>query len=224
MKRVFLTLLCCLAAWSCNMEGSFSAKNAWDFVTVAQGKLVSDTGAVYTVSDVPKDAPALEEGKRYYVVFDILNINYEVSITSVTPIRIVVPTLESPQEEITAHDPVEVLSNWIGPNYIDIMLSYYYDEKSSFEHDIFGRYTISNGDTILSLSLYHDGNDENPSAMDEKLLKKENAIISIPVSQWELVSATISLDILTQGTDGSYKVERKTFSSAITKGLTAQKQ
>ena len=93
MKKILFPLLCCLVAfWSCNMKGSYSANNVQDIVTVGDHELVSDTGVKYYVLEVPKDAPALEVGKRYYIVFDILNIDYDISVSSVIPVQIVVPT------------------------------------------------------------------------------------------------------------------------------------
>lgn len=215
MKKMLFTLLCCLtAAWSCNIDGSYSAKNVQDIVTVAADQqLVSDTGVTYYVSEVAKDAPALEEGKRYYIIFDILNINYDISISTVIPVQIVVAEEVDDTEEITAHDPIQVVFNWIGRRYIDLGFSYYCDETSNCAHDVFARYTLTNGGSLLKLFIYHDGNDENPASMDPKLLKTESRIISIPISQWDLSSVTLSLDILSTDRDGNYVVERKEYSS-----------
>ena len=215
MKKILFPLLCCMvAAWSCNLDGSYSAKNVQDIVTVATDhQLVSDTGVKYYVTEVAKDAPALEEGKRYYIIFDILNINYDISIYTVMPVQIVTAEEEDENEDITAHDPIQVVFNWIGRSYVDLGFSYYCDETSNCAHDVFARYTLTNGGSHLKISLYHDGNDENPASMDPKLLKKEDRIISIPISQWDLSSVTLSLDILSTDRDGNYVVERKEYSS-----------
>lgn len=214
MKKLLIPLLCCLvAAWACNMEGSYSAQNVQDIVTVAKGQLVNDNGVRYTISDVYKDAPALEEGKRYYIVFDILNINYDISVRSVTPIQVIVPVPASDQEEITAHDPIDVVFNWVGTSYLDLGYTYYYNEQSNCAHDLLVRYNLTNGDSVLNLFLYHDGNDENPAAMAEKDLKTGTRIISIPVSQWNLSGVNLTMDVLINDGTGKYTVERQTYSS-----------
>ena len=214
MKKMLFTLLCCLvAAWSCNIDGSYNAKNVQDIITVTDQQLVSDTGVKYYPIEIAKDAPALEEGKRYYIIFDVLNINYDINITSVIPVQIVTAQAADENETITAHDPVKIIFNWIGRSYIDLAFSYYYDVSSNSAHDVFARYSLTNGGGHLNIALYHDGNNENPAAMDEKLLKTENRIISIPIYQWNISSVTVSMDVLTQNGDGTYTIERKEYSS-----------
>lgn len=218
MKKLLIPLVCSLiAAWSCNLEGSYSAQNVWDIVTIQQHKLVNDSGVVYNVSSAPKDMPELEEGKRYYLVFDILNKSYEIAVQTCLPVAILVPTPADEAEEITAHDPILVQFNYIGSKYIDLGFNYYYDDRSNFAHEVFGRYTISvdpqDGNHILNLSLYHDGNSENPAVMDEASLKLGTRIVSIPVDAWDFKAVTLTVDILSTNDDGKYVVESKTYPS-----------
>ena len=214
MKRILIPLLCCLlAAWSCNVDSSFSTMNTQDMVTVSGGKLLNDNGVLYTLSQKAADTPALEEGKRYYIIFDILDKNYNVFVNTVIPAEIVVPTAASAEESITAHDPLVVQFNWIGPKYLDLSFSYFYKEGSDCAHAIFARYSLSDDKKTLNLSVYHDGNDENPATLDEKDLKHEVRIVSIPISDWSPSVVTLTLDVLSQNDEGKYTVERLTYST-----------
>ena len=213
MKKLLIPLLISLAAvWSCNIDGSYTAKNVNDIITVGDHGLVSDTGVQYTVTEVYKDAPAMEVGKRYYIVFDILNNKYEISISHIVPVQVVQAEEKAQGEEITAHDPIDVIFNWVGRSYMDLAFNYYYDKKSDCAHDVFVRYSITNGG-VLTLDIYHDGADENPSVMDIDDLKLGTRIISIPIGQWEVSALVVTMDVLIKNTDGTYKVERKEYST-----------
>lgn len=213
MKKLLIPLLLSLAAaWSCNIDGSYTAKNMNDIVIKQEHGLVSDTGLEYTVVEVYKNAPEMEMGGRYYIVFDILNNKYEISITQIVPVQVVNPEEAAQGEEIKAHDPIDIIFNWLGNKYLDLAFYYYYDKKSDCAHDIFVRYSISNTG-ILNLSIYHDGADENPSVRDIDDLKLGTKIISIPISQWEFNAMNVTLDVLNKNADGTYTVERKTFSN-----------
>ena len=78
MKKYFLLLVCCLAAaWSCKLEGTYNQSNVQDFVTLTEGQLVNDYGTVFTIKNVASDKVPVPtvEGQRYFLLFDILNVN-----------------------------------------------------------------------------------------------------------------------------------------------------
>lgn len=214
MKKLLIPLLCCLTfAWSCKLEGNYSAQNVWDIVTITDHQLVNDNGVRYTISRTVSKVPDLEEGGRYYMEFDILNSDYEITLRSVTPVDIVVATSTGETGGISAHDPVIVKFNWIGPKYMDLAFNYYYDEKSNCAHNVFACYSLdidpSDNKPVLNLFLFHDGNDENPSAMSESDLKLATRIISIPLDQGKFDAVTLTLNILSEDN----KVESKTYST-----------
>ena len=49
--------------------------------------------------------------------------------------------------------------------------------------------------------------------MDIDDLKLGTRIISIPIGQWEVSSLIVTMDVLIKNTDGTYKVERKEYST-----------
>lgn len=215
MRKCLIALVCgLLAVCACHLEGSFTTQNSQDVVTISGGKLVNDNGVVYTVSEKAADTPELEEGKRYLLIFNILDKYYNIAVTSVVPVEIVTPTLASETEVIAAHDPVQVQFNWIGPQYLDLGLSHYYVEGSDCAHAISARYSLSDDKKTLNLFLYHDGNDENPSARKEEELKQAGRVVSIPINEWKPSVVTLTLDILGKDDDGKNVVERKTYSTA----------
>jgi hypothetical protein len=211
MKKLLIPLIFCLvAAWSCNVGTTYSATNVQDIVTIVEHQLVSDGGVLYTVTSAPKDMQELQEGHRYYLLFDILNQNFEIDIKSVVPIDIIIPE-EAPVKEVEAHDPVIIQFNYIGKKYIDLAFTYYYDPTSNCAHDVFVHYFLENKQ--LKLTLYHDGNDENPTKMSEDLLKEKTRIISIDMGDEELNSVSLTLNLLGTDEKGNPAIVTKTYTA-----------
>lgn len=213
MKKLFIPLICSLiAAWSCNMEGTYYAENMQDIVTILEHKLVNESGVVYNVTEKGNSLLEMEEGERYFIVFDILNRNLDIRLTNVLPVSIK-SAAPVPTEEITAHDPVSLLFSSIGPKYMDLGFNYQCAKNSNYAHTLTFYYTLNNADSQLNLFLYHDGNDENLSKMSAKDLETRTSIISIPISQWQNVKeVTLTCDILAQdASTGAYSVVRHTF-------------
>lgn len=216
MKKLLIPFICCLvAAWSCKMEGSFYASNVQEFVTYQDGYLVNDNGVHYTL--LPKqegtDLIPLQEDQRYFALFDIENKNYQITLKDVQPVQIIMPSEYSEGDEITAHDPVLYRLNQVG-KYWDMIIGYYKATNSTYNHQLSFYYKLEDSDSKLHLYVFHDGNDENPSKMEEKDLTYENKFISIPLTgafkdvlQYEYTCDVLVKDI----TAGKYKVERRTF-------------
>jgi hypothetical protein len=212
MKKLLIPLIFSLiAAWSCDVGTTYSATNVQDIVTIVEHQLVNDSGVLYTVTSAPKDMPELQEGHRYYLFFDILNQNFEIDIKSVSPIDIIIPQ-EDTGEIVEAHDPVTIQFNYIGPKYIDLAFNYYYDPTSNCAHDVFVRSEYEN--RMLKLTLYHDGNDENPTTMSEDLLKQKTRIISISLGEKEVTSVSLTLNLLGTDEKGNPAIITKTYTTA----------
>ena len=110
MKKLLIPLLCSLfAAWSCHLDSSYYAENVPDIVTVTEHRLINDNGVVYTLAEKSSEnLPDLEEDKRYYIVFDILNQAFEIRLHSVIPVEIKVPEELPESTEGLGGDPVQV--------------------------------------------------------------------------------------------------------------------
>ena len=211
MKKLLIPLIFSLvAAWSCNVGTTYSATNVQDIVTIVEHQLVSDGGVLYTVTAAPKDMQELQEGHRYYLLFDILNQYFDIEIKSVVPIDIITPA-EDTGEEVQAHDPVIVQFNYIGKKYIDLAFTYYYDPTSNCAHDVF--VNALRDKKKLQLTLYHDGNDENPTKMSEESLKQNTRIISIDKGDQELESVSLTLNLLGKDEKGNYAILTKTYTA-----------
>lgn len=225
MKKLVLFICCIIVAVSCNLNGSYYAENVAEIVTIQSGKLVRDNGnALTVVQESGVTVASLNEGERYYLIFDILKQYYdeqgyavnEIRLKSATPVEIIVPAMASESEEITACDPVLFDFNWLGPKFLDMGLILYTNPKSNCAHNLFARYSLDETGSVLTLYLYHDGNNENPAYMDEKDLVTKGRIISIPMDRWEnLKELRLTCDRLTwDGESGCYKVTRITSSTA----------
>lgn len=218
MKKLLIPILCCLlAAASCTIGGSYSATNMQDFVTLDQGKLVNDNGVVYTLTEIAgKDLPTLEEGRRYYVVFDILNEHLEVRLKHAVTAREITP-VPAPDnvEETEIKDPLTFRINAVGPKYWDLGIVYYRDPKNNFTHDINAYYRLEDAGSSLHMYVFHDGNNENPTHMEVKDLIEDAMVVSIPVSAFQgITNYLLTFDVLSQNTStGEYKIDRRTIES-----------
>lgn len=211
MKKLLIPLIFSLvAAWSCNVGTTYSATNVQDIVTIVEHQLVSDSGVLYTVTAAPKDMQELQEGHRYYLLFDILNQNFEIEIKSVIDVDIITPEPET-GAPVSAHDPVVIQFNYIGNKYIDLAFSYYYNPAGNYAHRTFVQSDYEN--KKLKLTLYHDGNDENPTKMDEEILKQKTCIVSIPLGDKELESVSLTLNLLGKDEKGDPAIVTKTFTA-----------
>jgi hypothetical protein len=215
MKKLLIPILCgLLAVASCNMSGSFQAQNMTDIVTVDHGLLVNDNGVAYTlVETVGKDIPTLQEGLRYYVLFDILNQELDICLTNAMAVKIVNPTpVPEDLDEITAHDPVFFQFNTVGPRYWDMGILTYKAIGSNYAHNISVYYKVEDNGQNLHLYVFHDGNDENPVKMSSNDLASEATVISIPLSAFKDVDIyTLTCDVLTNNTaTGEYEIVRRT--------------
>lgn len=210
MKKLLIPLVCGLfAICSCNLEGSYSATNVQDIVTIVEHQPMNDLGVQYTITKKAQDTPELTEGNRYFMLFDILNRQYEISVKSASPVEILPAQAVDPAEEIKGHDPIQIYFNWIGSRYMDLAIGYYFDEKSNYARTFQARYSLDEAST-LNVFLYLDGNNENPASMDENNLKQNTHFISIPISDWDFKAVTLTVDILTSTSEG-YVIEQKTY-------------
>ena len=213
MKKILpLLLFALLPLWSCNLEGGYYAENARDIVTVSGDRLYSDNGAYYTVTDygtVGKDWQA--DGKRLYIVFDILNKDLEIRLKSVDPMTVTEATPLDP-EEVLPHDPLIVQFCRIGAGYMDISVSFFQKPATTCPHNISFRYSIDAALQKLTVTAVHDGAGEDPSKENEEDLKVETRFFSIPLKNMENVTmADLVVDVLVKDNNGKYAVQSETY-------------
>lgn len=216
MKKLLIPVLCCLVAtWSCGFESSYYVENAQDIVTILEHQLVNDNGVVYTLSEkAVASLPDLEEDKRYYIVFDILNQQYQIRLRNAIEAHIVTPEELPEQTEGLGSDPISFQFAQMGRKHLDMGINYYFAAGSDYAHQIKFYCTLENAGSQMNIHIYHDGNNENPTTLAEKDIKMDSRIISIPVSEWKTVNeVNIYCDVLAKDpATGEQKITRRMYS------------
>lgn len=215
MKKLLIPLICgLLATWACTpFENDYHAENMQDIITINENLMVNDYGVVYTLKENACDnLPALEEGKRYFIVFDVLNRLFEIRLNKILNIDITTPRPLPENQEIAGNDPV-VFQNTVGKMYWDLAITTYKAKNSNYEHKTSYYYTIDSIENKLTLHIYHEGNNENPSTMTNDQLEAETQIISIPLSNFkDITSYAVCCDVLVKNAEtGKYEVARHTY-------------
>lgn len=216
MKKLLIPLLCSLvAAWSCDFKNTYHVENAQDIVNVTNSRIINDFGVEYTLTDkASTQLPSLEEGKRYYIVFDVLNQQLEIVLRNVLPVSVVSPADLPDETETLGSDPIKIQFGQANRSYVDFGISYPVAVGSNYARQIRIYYTLENADSQLNIHIFYDGNHENPVTMDDKDLKAESGVFSIPISQWKDVQeVNITCDVLaTDFNTGKDTVVRRTYS------------
>lgn len=218
MKKLFVLLLCLVAAWSCHMDGSYYFQNCQDFVTLQEGCLVNDYGVVYSISQVASDQVVIPttSGRRYFLYFDILNANREILLKGTTDVSVLQP-LPVTDPAPAYHDPIALAFSSISPYYLNLQIAYYQVKGSDFYHRFYVQYAKDEETGMLVYNFYHDGNDENPASVaDTETLEQVSRILSIPVTgfDWTPSGLQFNCHVLQKKSDGSgYEVVQTSYLS-----------
>ena len=215
MKRLLIPFICCLlAAWSCSIgDATYYVENAQEIITVNEGLLVNDNGIVFTMKeDATTSSYRFEEGYRYHIRFDVLDYSYHIRLKEVNPITYTAAE-PLPEGEITFNDPIIRQYSVISKNYWDLAFYTYRAANSNYAQQVHYYYTFDQTMGLLNLHVYVDGNNENPTTMEEKDLKADLHLVSIPLSSFKnLVDFSLTHDILSKKSDGTYEIIRRTYS------------
>ena len=207
MKKLVLLAGILLAAVSCKMESTFYMENVAALANVAEGKLFSDEGIVFNVTEnASKKQDYLVEGARYYMRFDILNREMDIRIRDLQDV-VICPSEAQGQLNI-GHDPVILQQASISGGYLNLVIVYYKAKASEYEHQMHVMHAIDV--KRLKLMLFHDGNDENPSAMDSSLLETVTGYYSIPLKGFDFSSMELTYNVLTSDSEGKATVTSTT--------------
>lgn len=215
MKKYILSLaLCLLAATSCFKETTFEVYNYADFVTSLSGKLLSDYGDVYTVTSNATDSEEWKiEGKRFYIICDILNRALAIKLKEIT--NVTVAQLSPLSEEDVWDDPVIVNDHCISGGYLNIVMSYFYDKSSRYLHQLYFRSEYDDVEDHLTIHIFHDGNHANPAYMSTDELDKKQVVYSVPLTSFikedSRLSLSVSLHELEKDADGKEVVKKNTY-------------
>ena len=178
MKKHLLPLLCCLlACMSCLKESTFSFTNYKDFVISHDNVLTSDEGYALNIVENSTNSDAWKTPGRYYITCDILNRNMDIRLKELNPVTVKQGIPYSEMEE--PDDPIKVSESGFGGGYLNLIVEYYYRPDSDFAHQL-DFYWEGKGREVY-IYLFHKGNGENPSKMEESALKTKSEILSLPL-------------------------------------------
>ena len=216
MRKLPVLLLCLAAIWSCNLKGSYYVENCQDFVTLSDGNLVNDYSVVYTLSNVASDnviVPTVE-GRRYFLTFDIINGNYDILLKNTIDIN-TLQALPAVGPVPEAHDPVSIVLYNISPTWLNLGIRYYNAKESNFIHSFSAQYVHEPATDEITITLYHNGNDENPASADEETLEQVTELFSIPLAGygWTPAGVNLTCHVLQKSSDGTYSVKQVTYTS-----------
>ncbi len=180
MKRIALLGLLLPFIFACT-EYRYTASNQKDVVTVKGNGFVNDYGHTYTVvSSEVKDGNWKVQDSRCYIIFDVLNINYDINLKEVLPSVIKYAAI-LPDGEFDYGDPISVWWGTMSGGYFDIGLDYYQLKSGAGHHEISFFYKDDPGSDTIHFYISHDGNGETPEKYGEKELEEVTEFISVPV-------------------------------------------
>lgn len=207
MKKILSILLCGVVAFtSCSLqEPVYRITNLSDYLTCKNGVLYSDYGVKFTVTEDLTDKNWQSEGNRMYAIFDIVNIDYDITLKSYLPASF--KTVAGVQENIDPDpsDPVDILDCGISGGYLNMVVSSYTKTGGDYEHktDLFYYDTQS----TLTFFLVHDGGGESPVNYPESSLTKVTSVYSFPLSSivpsGESRYVVLEYDCLAEESDGT---------------------
>ena len=197
-----------LAFASCSMpEAIYTVTNAGDYMNIKDGKLANDNGALFSVTEDLTDTKWQSEGNRFYAVFDVLNINYDIRLKSYINATVKAPAGEI-EDQTPESDPIQIKDCSMSGGYLNVILIYYSKPETECPHNT-DLYYLDNGDEgTLTLRLVHEGAGENLVNMDEASLKSVTAFFSFPladiVPSGEMRTVFFECELLAQDSTGKY--------------------
>ena len=213
MKHAWISLLAlALTLTSCKLDDSFTASNLYAFVTVKGGTFVDDAGGSCTITQDLTDKGWNEEGARHFIIYDILNRNWDIMLREYYRARIQTPVDGWPEdgwETQPGTDPVIFVTHSFGGGYLNLVLQYYYKPGTECPHDMVLFSQEREADDELRLVLKHTGNGENPVEMDTANLKTDVRVYCFPIST-NCHSVQLTLPVLAKDDDGKQVVKLMT--------------
>ena len=211
-----------MAVTSCILDDpEYSVTNVNNYLNYNDGILMNDAGVTFTVKEDLTDTKWKAEGNRFYATFDILNIGYDICLKSYleTIIQNAEPLPEVEGEEGIHGDPVSIVDCCLSGIYLNLIIGFYAKAGTDNAHDM--HLYWKDDHSTLSLVLIHNGNGENPVAMDINDMTFLTRVYCFPI--YDLVmpgeqrSVVLSIDALAKESDGTYV--SKPFTSSVYGGM-----
>ena len=209
MKKLIPFILAILPlVVSCKLEDTYTQTNVQEMVTVREGVLLNDNGYVLNVKE---DALGTDkwkiEGNRYLALFDILNRALDIRLKDVLEAAIVYPGEFDEGQEYPS-DPLILEMTGFSGGYLNLGLSYYKAKGSHAAHPI--RFFEEVKGSQHNLHIFHEGNGEDPTRMEESDLETTIVIFSLPLELKSSERVSLVMDVITTDSAGKKTVEEKT--------------
>lgn len=164
---------------SCLREGSFYAENIQEFATVVEEQLVTDSGNVLNITENQSDVTDWNQnGKRYLVTYDILNIKRDIRLRELQDVAICEP-VEQTTEQPAVQDPFELGASNLGGGYLNLLLGVFKAKDSTTPHTFTCQYRDEPDQGQMYLTLFCDGNNEHPASLPADKWETERTYCSI---------------------------------------------
>ena len=170
MKRFLyvVTLILCLATVSCKKDEILLYNNV-TFVTVTDGKYLTDAGVQYIIVENATDREIPAENGRLILACDILKkvrngvYNVRVNAFSQPLTKDVIPASGD-----SADDPVSLEDGWFSGGYFNSLLGLYVKDESDVKHLLNLEYTLpTESNDTLYLRFRHNAFGEVPAKPDD---------------------------------------------------------
>ena len=222
MKKYLTALLFLVfAVSSCEFKDVFYMNNQYDMVTVTEGRIINDYGFPYAITEDNTDKAWNEEGARHFIVFDVLNRQYDIALQQYLKAIISRPVNGVPLPEeggALGADPVEVINHRISGGYLNLVMKYYRMTGSDYVHNMSLRYIDNAESNTLELRLIHAGNDENPAQRSSSDLVQDACVYCFPLEglapKGSTRFLTLTIDYLNTAADGKSEITQATYSLA----------
>ena len=222
MRKLFISVLAAILAFnSCSLldDPVYTLTNASGYLNYKEQKLFSDGGTVFNVTSDATDGNWKTEGNRIFAIFDVLNINYDITLKSYINAVTIAPEKNSDPENAPG-EPVTVRDCNISGGYLNLLLDIYVKKGSEVPND---------------MHLYWS--DDSRTMSFVMVLKAIESVVGLKESDLECVSVPycfpiynlaaegetrmveLTINALSKNTDGTFASEPFTY-SVFSNGIT----
>lgn len=216
MKKLLITALAAmLAVNSCSLLDTpvYTVTNAVSYLNYKDGKLMSDGATIFNVTSDATDGNWKTEGNRMYAIFDILNVDYDITLKSYINSIIVNPQKDDNPEDAPG-DPVSIMDCSLSGIYLNILTSFYVKKGSETPHDM--HLYWSDDTRTMSFILVHDGGGENVINLPESDMELVTRSYCFPIynlaEEGQTRSLSLTINALSKNSDGTYSAEPFSYS------------
>ncbi|MBO4466495.1 MAG: hypothetical protein J5745_00130 [Bacteroidales bacterium] len=216
MKKLFISALAAILAFtSCSLldEPVYTLTNASAYLNYKDQKLYTDGGIVFNVTSDATDGNWKTDGNRMYALFDVLNINYDITLKKYLNATILAPEKNSEPENAPG-DPVTVMDCSLSGGYLNIILGIYVKKGSDTPHNM--HLYWSDDSRTMSFVLVHEAGGESILDLPESEMESDTRLFCFPIynlaAEGESRMIELTINALSKNTDGTYTAEPFTYS------------